>query len=120
MGLQECAALGLWWVVADSDYGPVLRLARDREGQDLLPTANEQRLRLEDELARERRARTVAEHERMVAQHERMVAQHERKLADEARVAAEKRLLTEQETRQLAEREVDRLRAEIARLRGER
>jgi len=134
MTLQECTALGLWWVIADSDYGPVLRLARDREGQDLLPTANEERLRLEDELARERRARTVAEHERMVAQHERKLAEQERKLAeqerklaeqkrklaDEARVAAEEKLLAERESRELAEREVERLQAELARLRGQR
>ncbi len=104
--LQECTALGLWWVIVASDLGPVLRLARDREGQDLLPTADEERLRLADELALERRARTVAEHERMVAEHERKLV--------------EKELLAERETRRLAEHEVDKLRAELARLRGQR
>ena len=48
---HECAALGLWWVVVPSDLGAVLRLARDREGEQLLPTPSEERLRLAEELA---------------------------------------------------------------------
>jgi len=39
-------------------------------------------------------------------------------LANEARAVAEEKLLAEQETRQHAEREVEALRAELARLRG--
>jgi len=35
---HACDALDLWWsVVEDPDVGPMLRLARDRTGQDLLP-----------------------------------------------------------------------------------
>jgi hypothetical protein len=58
--LRECTALGLWWVVLPSAYGPMLRLARDREGKDLLPTPSEDRRRLAEELAEERQARTNA------------------------------------------------------------
>ena len=61
----------------------VLRLARDREGEQLLPTPSEERLRLAEELAAERKARTVAEHERMVAEHARKIAERERIAADE-------------------------------------
>lgn len=118
--LRECATLGLWWVVVPSDLGAVLRLARDRDGARLLPTPSEERLRLAEELAAERKARTIAEHERMVAEHERIAER-------EARAVAEQKLLAEQETRQLAERERDaaaaeaeELRAELARLRGAR
>jgi Uma2 family endonuclease len=40
--LRSCEALGLWWtVVEDRKIGPMLRLARDREGRDLLPTPDE-------------------------------------------------------------------------------
>ncbi|MGK3961003.1 Uma2 family endonuclease [Sorangium sp. So ce118] len=40
--LRACETLGLWWaVVEDPSLGPMLRLARDREGRDLLPTPDE-------------------------------------------------------------------------------
>ena len=40
--LHACEMLGLWWVVVeDAAVGPMLRLARDREGHDLLPTPDE-------------------------------------------------------------------------------
>ena len=40
--LHTCETLGLWWVtVEDAAIGPMLRLARDREGHDLLPTPDE-------------------------------------------------------------------------------
>ena len=43
--LLFCHALGLWWVVLDDPaYGPMLRLARDREGRDPLPTPDERRV----------------------------------------------------------------------------
>jgi hypothetical protein len=116
--LRECAALGLWWVVVPSELGALLRLARDREGQERLPTPNEERFRLAEELTEERKARSLAEHERLVAERERAVA-------DQARALAEQRLLAEQKTRELAERErdaaaaeVEKLQAELARLRG--
>lgn len=96
-GLRECLALGLWWAVVPSQLGPLLRLARDREGRDLLPTPSEERLRLEEQLADERKARSVAEHERTLADHARTLV--EQKLAN-------------------ADAEIARLRAEIERLRG--
>jgi hypothetical protein len=40
--LLACEALGLWWrVVTHPEDGPTLRLARDREGRDILPTPDE-------------------------------------------------------------------------------
>jgi Uma2 family endonuclease len=40
--LRACEALGLWWTVVEHPaIGPMLRLARDREGRDLLPTPDE-------------------------------------------------------------------------------
>jgi Uma2 family endonuclease len=40
--LHACEALGLFWtVVEDPMIGPMLRLSRDREGRDLLPTPDE-------------------------------------------------------------------------------
>lgn len=95
--LFECVALHLWWVVLPSEYGPMLRLARDPEGKILLATPDEDRLRLADEVAEARRARSLAEHERMLAQHAQAVAE---------RARAE------------AEAENKHLRAELARLRG--
>lgn len=89
---HECAALGLWWVVAPSEYGPMLRLARDARGAELLPTPSEERARLLRDLAEERKARADAEHQRLLA---------EQKLRDT-----------------LAE--MERLRADLARERGER
>lgn len=97
--LRECSALGLWWVVVPSQYGPLLRLARDREGRDLLPTPDEKQMRMAQELAEERKARTLAEHERMLADHARRQVERER---DDA----------------LAE--IERLKAELARLRDGR
>jgi hypothetical protein len=88
--LRECVALGLWWAVVPSPFGPMLRLARDRDGRELLQTPSEDRLQLEEALAEERKARSLAEHERTLA---------EQKLLE-------------------AERENERLRAELARLRG--
>jgi Uma2 family endonuclease len=95
---HECAALGLWWVIVPSQFGPMLRLAHDPSGSRLLPTPDEDRLRLAEALAEERKARTVAEHERLLEQH--------------ARERAEDKLLE-------AEREIEQLRAELARARGQ-
>jgi Uma2 family endonuclease len=40
--LRFCEALRLWWtVVDDPEVGAMLRLARDRDGRDLLPTPDE-------------------------------------------------------------------------------
>jgi hypothetical protein len=96
--LRRCAALAHYWVIVPSAYGPQLRLARDPEGKQLLPTPAEDRVRLAAELAQERAARTQAEHARAVAEHERAQeraartqAEHERDdaLAELARLRAE-------------------------------
>lgn len=130
--LRECGALGLWWVAVPSELGLMLRLARDREGRELLPTPSEERSKLREELAEERRARGVAEHERMVAERARSEAdrakseaERARSEAERARSEADQKLLEEQRSRELAEEqrdasaaEVERLRAEIARLRS--
>lgn len=56
---RRCDALGLYWCIAESELlGPTLRLARDRDGRDLLPTPAEAALarvaELEAELAKRR------------------------------------------------------------------
>ena len=123
----ECTALRLWWVTVPSEYGLMLRLANDRAGKSLLLTPGEERLRLADELAAERRARSLAEHERTLAEHARTLAEH-------ARIAAEQKLKADLEAcsraeaarsaaeaaREAADAENKQLRAELARLRGGR
>lgn len=89
--LCECASLGLWWVVVPAADGSTLRLARDRAGKELLATPAEEKVRLETELREERRARSVAEHERAI----------------------------EAAARQKSKRERDALAAEVERLRAE-
>jgi len=68
--LSECVALGLWWVVAPSDYGPLLRLARDREGRELLPTPDERQVLAEhaQEKAELERDAALAELEQLRAE----------------------------------------------------
>jgi Uma2 family endonuclease len=47
----ECRPLGLYWVVVDdAELGRALRLARDAEGRDLLPTPFERIRELEEQL----------------------------------------------------------------------
>lgn len=95
--LFECVALHLWWVVLPSEYGPMLRLARNPEGESCWRPRTRIACALADEVAGARRARSLAEHERMLAQHAQAVAE---------RARAE------------AEAENKHLRAELARLRG--
>ncbi|MFO0761551.1 MAG: Uma2 family endonuclease [Byssovorax sp.] len=105
--LRECVTLDLWWAIAPSAYGSMLRLARDAAGQDLLPTAKEDRLRLEMELAAERKARADAEHARLLAEHERASEAQARIRAEQAQARAE-------HERAEALAEIERLRAELA------
>lgn len=65
-GVFECESLGLFWVaVPHPSFDRMLRLARDREGRDLLPTPEEAEARARQEEARARqeeaRARVEAE-----------------------------------------------------------
>lgn len=66
--LLHCTSLGLWWVVVPSPMGRMLRLAEDREGNQLLLTPEED----------ERRARTLAEQERARAEQQAREAEQER------------------------------------------
>ena len=123
---HECAALGLWWVVVPSDFGPQLRLARDREGTVLLPTPDEDRIRLAQELSEERKARALEAHKRMIAEHalqheaeaRRQEAKARRQEAEARRQEAEARR-QEAEARAAAERERDAAVAELAALRAQ-
>jgi hypothetical protein len=69
--LRCCETLGLWWtVVAHPSFGPMLRLARDREGKDLLPTPEEAEAKAREESARAREesAKAREENERLAAE----------------------------------------------------
>ena len=146
--LCECATLGMWWVVVPSAFGPQLRLARDREGKELLPTPDEERMTLAAQLAEERRAHAHSQHARLLAEHareaaeqareaearQREAAEHAREAAEQAREAAEharevaeQKLQAEAEARQreaeallTIQREHDAALAELAKLRAER
>lgn len=118
--LRECVALGLWWTVAPSAYGPMLRLSRDKEGTQLLATPDEERVRLALELGEERKARSAAEHERKLAEHERKLAEQRAHEEGAARkVEAEARAKAERE-RDLALAELEKLRAKAAKPRAKR
>jgi hypothetical protein len=112
--LRACVALDLWWVVVEHPvFGPTLRLARDREGRTLLPTPDEERVRLAQELAEERKARALAEHELLMEKHARMLAE------DKLREGAEGRQ-REAEGRQSAERKLGLAMAELEQLRAKK
>ena len=59
--LQHCEALDLWWVIVkDEEIGPMLRLARDREGRELLPTPEEREAKAREAEAKAREAEAKA------------------------------------------------------------
>lgn len=68
--LRYCRALDLWWVTPFHNDAPTLRLSRDPDGRDLLPTDEERRA-----LAEQERARAEAETERLRAEIARLGAQ---------------------------------------------
>lgn len=78
-GVFECVGLGLFWVVVPHpSFGQMLRLSRDREGSDLLPTPEEaeararkeaERAQKEAERSRDQLAAEVAELRRMLGEH---------------------------------------------------
>ncbi|MEZ4302323.1 MAG: Uma2 family endonuclease [Polyangiaceae bacterium] len=111
--LCHCGTLDLWWVAAPSEYGPQLRLSRDREGQDLLVTPAEHLVRVTAELGEERGARARAEHEREIERHERLRAEEAREA--EARARAEAEALSAEK-----DRELQVMKAELERLRAAR
>ncbi len=136
----ECKTLGLYWTVeTNPTYGPQLRLAQDRECKQLLPTPDEGELRMAQELADERRARALAEHEKRLAEHEKMLAEQKQRDAEgkrleaerkqratdkkrreesKARVVAEQKHRDEAQARLRLEAENEQLRAELEKLRS--
>jgi Uma2 family endonuclease len=69
--LRACEALDLWWTVVEHPLiGPMLRLARDREGLDLLPTPDEAEAK-----AREAEAQARQANERLLAEMEALRAE---------------------------------------------
>lgn len=103
-----CQTLGLWWTVVDMPgIGLTPRLARHRNGTDLLPTPDEARVRAEKERALAEQERAVAEQERAVAEHWRAVAEHGRVLEAEARSHAE-------QERDALRKELEQMRAAAA------
>ena len=100
-----CQTLGLWWTVVDMPgIGLTPRLARGRNGTDLLPTPDEARVR--------------AEKERALAEKERALAEQERALAEQGRAVAEHGRALEAEARSHAEQERDALRKELEQMRA--
>lgn len=95
--LLRCNALGLWWVVVPAEPGPQLRLARDREGKELLllPIEEAQKAAAEAQKATEEAQKAAAEAQKLQAELSEKRAERDAALA-----------------------EVERLRAEISRLRG--
>ncbi|MBK8259617.1 MAG: Uma2 family endonuclease [Polyangiaceae bacterium] len=82
-GVVDCVALGLYWVVLpDVNFVRVLRLARDRDGKNLLPTSEEAekaeaQARAEEARARAEEARARARAEAEVAELRRQLAEHQ-------------------------------------------
>ena len=80
----ECVPLGLWWTVReDEDLGPVLRLARDSVGRDLLPNELELRRAAEAEGKAELELRKIAEAKGRIAEVERDAALEELRVLKE-------------------------------------
>lgn len=103
--LRACESLGLWWtIVEDADIGPMLRLSRDPEGRDLLPTP--------DEAARAEamRARMEADSARIASEQARAEAERARMASEQARIEA----TGAQERNAELEAEVAALRAKLA------
>jgi Putative restriction endonuclease len=88
----ECRALHLYWAVrVHPDYGRQLRLARDREGKDLLPTPSETVLELTRQITEERAARSQAEHDKRISeQKQRDAVQKQRDAVQKQRDAEQK------------------------------
>ena len=106
--LRSCNALGLWWVIAeDAADGRMLRLARGRDGDDVIPTPSEARVMAEMALRQVQEARVAAEQEKAVAEQEKAAAEQEKAVAEE-------KLREETEARRLAEGEIERLKEALA------
>ena len=106
--LRFCKTLGWWWVViARSANHSMLRLAKDSEGLDLLPTPNDARVL-------EGVAHQATKQRLLVVDHEKLLAEQGRREAEQRQQEAEQRLRDETAARLHAERELERLRAALA------
>jgi Uma2 family endonuclease len=90
--LRACETLGLWWLVAiDEKLGPMLRLTRDREGEDWLPTADEAEAAAREAEAAAREAEAAARESEAAARESEAAARESEAAAREENV----RLLAE-------------------------
>ena len=97
-GVYECKTLELFWVIkVHAVYGPQLRLARDRQGDDLLPSPSE---RLSVATGAQLRAEQLARD------------------AEQKQRDAEHRQRAEADARTRAEAELERLKLELEHLRA--
>ncbi len=117
--LLHCEALDLWWVVVnDAETGPMVRLARDRAGKELLPTPNEVAKREAEA------AKLAAEAAKREAEAAKLAAEAARREAEAAKVAVEARSRAEAAEREArsqaeaAEQKNAELAAEVAALRA--
>jgi Uma2 family endonuclease len=59
--LCACETLGLWWMVVEHQaIGPMLRLSRDRDGHELLPTPDEAEVKAREAESKAREAESKA------------------------------------------------------------
>lgn len=119
LSTYECKTLGTYWTVeTSSDFGKQLRLSRDPDGKVLLRTPSEQALLLAQEVADERHARALAEHARTLAEHACQLAEKRKRYEANARKLAEQKQRDAEAAHAVAVGEIERLRAELERLRA--
>ncbi|WP_437274939.1 Uma2 family endonuclease [Sorangium sp. So ce375] len=112
--LRACEALGLWWtVVEDPSVGAMLRLARDREGRELLPTPDEAEAKAREVEARAREAEAKARESEAKARESEAKARESEAKARESEAKA-------REANKKLEAEMEALRAELAQAKGKR
>lgn len=116
--LLHCQTLDLWWCAVVDERGyRMLRLARDREGHDLLPTPDEARMEAERARRKAERAQREEEKARLEAEKARLDA--ERKLAQEQAARAQEQAARAEE-QAAAAAEIERLKAELAKAKPRR
>ncbi|MEL6181189.1 MAG: Uma2 family endonuclease, partial [Myxococcota bacterium] len=127
-GPAYCEVLQAWWVVTATDHGPRLRLARDGSPDQLVPLPTEAldraermldealdvRAQLAQQLDQERRAREHAQRQNRAIEQQRQEAEQRRQEAEQQRQEAERRSQADKQARQELERELDQLRALLA------
>jgi Uma2 family endonuclease len=118
--LRRCEALGLWWVVVKhEEIGLMVRLARDREGRDLLPTSDEQAAKAREESTKAREGEAKAREESTKARESEAKAREESTKARESEAKAREESTKARESEAKAREENERLQAEMAALRAQ-